>query len=695
MPRPHAPAATLASATVAAVLWAGSLPQHAQEVPQDRYLDHDQLTRAVQSLASSHRNLASVRSFARTDQGRDVWLLTLGNAATGDLDEKPGLLVVANLEANHLVGSSTALLTAEYLLTRYGQNDEVTRLLDERTVYIIPRMNPDGAELYWSMTGYELPWKPHTSAPDRGGMNDREIGRDLNGDGLVTVMRQRHPEGEWMVDPDDARLLRRADRARAERGEFRLFVEGIDTTMVEAYVPMGSDGVNLNRNFPHEYLYFQPHVGPHQVSEAETRALADFMFERTNIQAVLTFSPYDNLRTPPPAQRSAAQGTAPGPPSVPSNILPGDRSYHQYLSERFVEMTELRGDGAEGEAGSFPQYAYYQVGVFSFTTPVWSLPPEGAAARAGDATPPAAAGTGAAASPLEGDWSIALEFEGQAVDAALGVAREGAGLRVTLDSPGGSAVLSGQGQGAQFTASGELPQVGALSVSGQVSGNEMTGTVALGPMGTLPFRGTRVGDVPATAAAAPRPAAGAAQAGRGTTPDHRWLRHFDETGRDGFIDWTTATHPQLGEVEVGGFRPNARVNPPAEEVAELARAHAEFFVWLGNQTAEVEIVETRVEARGEGVWEVHATVANERYLPTQTQMGQRIRFNRPITVRLLPTRGLTVLTGNIQQQVPRLEGMGGRRTFSWLVQAPAGTTIPLEVFAERAGGLLTSSITLR
>jgi hypothetical protein len=69
---------------------------------------------------------------------------------------------------------------------------------------------------------------------------------------------------------------------------------------------MGTDGVNLNRNFQHEYLYFQPHVGPHMVSEVESRALADFVHDRHNIAAVLTFSAYDNLRTPPPAQRHGA-----------------------------------------------------------------------------------------------------------------------------------------------------------------------------------------------------------------------------------------------------------------------------------------------------------------------------------------------------------------------------------------------------
>jgi hypothetical protein len=167
------------------------------------------------------------------------------------------------------------------------------------------------------------------------------------------------------------------------------------------------------------------------------------------------------------------------------------------------------------------------------------------------------------------------------------------------------------------------------------------------------------------------------------------------SGIDGFVDWTPARHPTLGEVEVGGFRPNARVNPPAADVVALAASHADFAAWLAEQLPRVEVVETTVEPRGDHVYLVSATIANERYFPTQLQMGSRIQFNRPITVRLLPADGLTVLTGNIQQQIPGLDGMGGRRTFSWLVQAAPGTATTLEVFAERAGGLLSTPITLR
>jgi hypothetical protein len=558
------------------ILLAGALalclPQAGRaQSPYDRYLNHNDLTQAARGLVQRHANLAQISSLARTDAGRDMWLLTLGRRQGVDINARPALLIVGNLEGNHLIGSSAALYAAEHLLTRYGSDDAVTQLLNERTVYVIPRANPDGAELAFTLTAYETAYKPFAGNAATGGLNVRELGRDLNGDGLVTLMRVRDPAGTMMADSADPRLMRAADRARAERGVWKVMVEGIDPADADAYVAMGTDGVNLNRNFPHEYLYFQPHVGPHMASEVETRALLDFVHDRHNIAAVLTFSVYDNLRTPPPAQRPVPPGVTGNPPNVPTNILPADRPFFEYVSGRFQSITGLRGEGADNEAGSFPQFVYYQMGLPSFTTPVWTLP----------------------------------------------------------------TAVSGGGTGA-----------------------------------------------------------GAAQA-RAAARDARWLSYLDSLGVNGFVEWTPARHPTLGDVEVGGFRPNARVNPPAGMIRELAEKHADFAVWLGQQLPQVEVVETRVEPRGDNMWLVTATIANEQYLPTQLGMGQRIRFNRPISVRLLPAQNVTVVTGNPQQQIPRLEGMGGRSEFTWLVQAPAGTRVNMEIFAERAGGLMSVPLTLR
>lgn len=529
-------------------------------------LDYAGVTGALRALTAQHQSLASLTSLTKTDAGRDVWLLTVANKQGADVNTRPALLIVANLEANHRIGTTTAMVIADRLLTGYAASPDIKKLLDEHTIYIVPRANPDGAELVSTMKGYEIPYKPVKGEEARGGLNIRELGADLNGDGLITMMRVPDVTGTMIADPAEPRVMREANRARAERGRYKVMVEGIDPANVNAFVSMGTDGVNLNRNFQHEYLYFQPHVGPHMVSEVESRALVDFVYDRTNIAAVLTFSFYDNLRTAPPAQRTAATGVQGNPPTVPTNLLPQDRAYFEFVSQKFNEVTGLRGTGTENEAGSFAQFVYYQMGLPSFTTPVWTLPAPAAGGGAGAATP---------------------------------------------------------------------------------------------------------------------------------SRDARWLAYFDAAKVNGFVNWTPAKHPTLGDVEVGGFMPNARVNPPAAEVPALTKSHADFAVWLGQQLPRVELVDTKVEAKGDGVFQITTTVVNEKYFPTQMMMGARVRFNRPITARLMPAAGMTVLSGNIQQQTPRIEGMGGRQTYTWLVQAAAGTTTRIEVHAERAGGLLSSPVTLR
>jgi hypothetical protein len=538
-------------------LVAGTAPAAVDAQSSDSYMDYGQLTSAIQGLASANSNLARVSSLAQTEGGRDVWLLTLGSNEGRALDQRPALLIVANLEANRVAGSHAALRVAERMLQGYGSDASLTELLDTRTIYLVPRANPDGAELVFTLPGHETAFKPFQGDASRGGLNAREFGRDLNGDGLVTLMRVEGRAGTHVMHDDEPRLIREAVRAREERGSYEIMVEGIDPDSLEAYVPIGGDGVNLNLNFQHEYQYFEPHVGPHMISEVESKALADFVFDNPNVAAVLTYSAYDNLRTPPPAQRTPPAAVTGNPPNVPTNLTAGDRPYFEYVSETFREMTGLDGAGASNEGGSFPQFAYYQMGLPSFTTPVWTVP----------------AGT--------------------------------------------------------------------------------------------------------------------------DDEDARWLALFDSLGVDGFVDWTPATHPQLGAVEVGGFAPNARVNPPTSGLDPLLDQHADFALWLAARLPEVEVVETRVEARGAGVWQITTTLQNDQYLPTQLDLAERIRFNRPINVRLMPASGVTLLSDAMQFQIPRIEGMGGRAEFTWLVAASSGTSITLEVFAERAGGLISIPVTLQ
>ncbi|MFC1529662.1 M14 family metallopeptidase [Gemmatimonadota bacterium] len=572
----------------------------AQSGSYDSYLNFEDLSSRLTSIAEAHRDLCTLESLAETAGGRDLWLLTIGNPNNGNAAANPALLVVANLESNHLIGSNAALFLIDQLVSGYGTDPAITDLVNSHTFYVIPRLNPDGTELFWSHRGTEIPWKGDPEDEDRDGSADEDPGDDINGDGLVTQMRVRDPEGIWMVDPDEPRLLKRADRTRGERGIYSIYTEGVDDDGDGEYNEDGLGGTHLNRNWPHQYPYYQDHSGINMVSEIETRALADFAFTHRNLAMVVTFSPYDNLLTPPESrpERQAPVNLPEGlelPPgmsmeevmeffrerSAPTSILQQDAPYYRFISEQFVEMTGLSGRGASGEAGSWPQFAYYQLGLPSFTMPVWTLPP----------------------------------------------AEEG--------EPTGSSA-------------GENNRLRMATIARQ----------------------------------------------NGSSDDQKWLQWFESNGIEGFVDWTPANHPDLGGVEVGGFVPNIRVNPPEDRITDLCERHTRFILWLAAQTARVQLIDTEIEEVGPGLYRIEATVQNDSYLPSAMEMALRSRTSKPVTLRLLPVEGMSVLQGPIQQQIRNVYGSGGRGTAEWRVKAPPGTRVVLEMLASTAGGSTTVTLNL-
>lgn len=64
---------------------------------------------------------------------------------------KRGLLTpmfkyVANMHGDETVGRQMLIYLAQYLLFNYGKIDEVTKLVNETDIFLMPTMNPDGYE---------------------------------------------------------------------------------------------------------------------------------------------------------------------------------------------------------------------------------------------------------------------------------------------------------------------------------------------------------------------------------------------------------------------------------------------------------------------------------------------------------------------------------------------------------------------
>src|SRR5512136_2167298 len=115
----------------------------------NRFYNHAGLTRVLKNLVKEYPNLLRLQSIGKSHEGREVWLVTATNFATGADTEKPALWVDGNLHAVEVAGSMAALYFIHTLVNRYGKEETVTACLNTRTFYIVPRVNPDGAE--WAL----------------------------------------------------------------------------------------------------------------------------------------------------------------------------------------------------------------------------------------------------------------------------------------------------------------------------------------------------------------------------------------------------------------------------------------------------------------------------------------------------------------------------------------------------------------
>jgi hypothetical protein len=328
----------LAAALIAGLLGADPSPLAAKEPPLltwDHYYDQDQVTAALKRLAAAYPELTELQSIGRSAEGRDIWQLTITSEKTGPALSKPAMYVDGAIHGNEIQATEVCLYLAWQLLTKYGEWDRITELLDRSTFYIVPTVNVDGRARYFEDAGsYRIGRTARVPYDDdRDGLFDEDDYDDLDGDGQILQMRIRDPWGQYRTNPDEPRSIIRVKPG--EQGEWTLLgLEGIDNDgdgRVNEDTP-GYLDMNRNYGFKWQPSYVQSGAGDFPFSAANTKTIADFVNSHPNICFQFTFHNYGGMFLRGPGSKLS-------PP-----YSPADLKVYDYL-------------GAEGEK-TVPGYRY-------------------------------------------------------------------------------------------------------------------------------------------------------------------------------------------------------------------------------------------------------------------------------------------------------------------------------------------------
>ncbi|MEW6685404.1 MAG: M14 family zinc carboxypeptidase [Candidatus Edwardsbacteria bacterium] len=122
-----------------------------------QYHNYAELDSVMHQIAADHSSIAKLDSLGKSVQGRWLWALKISNNPAVK-QNKPRIRLIGAHHGNELISVEVPLYIANVLTDSFGISSRITDLVNNREIWIIPMMNPDGVELgqRWNANGVDL-----------------------------------------------------------------------------------------------------------------------------------------------------------------------------------------------------------------------------------------------------------------------------------------------------------------------------------------------------------------------------------------------------------------------------------------------------------------------------------------------------------------------------------------------------------
>ncbi len=389
----------------------------AQGVPFEKYKTNSEVQKALIALQQLAPNKTILHRIADSPGGEPIFVLEIGK----NLKNSPAIFVGANFEGKTPISTEGALYLARMLLDSSAYTKNIKW-------FILPLPNPDATEGFFSKVKWERTVNNSAVNDDKDDQLNEDGLDDLSNDGWITQMRVEDPEGAFLISDKDARLMVKADPAKGERGKYKLYPEGIDNDGDGEINEDGPGGINVGVNFPHLFKTNWKETGLWPGEAPEVYGTLKFVYDHPEIAMVFTLGTSDFCMAPPrggrkggsnmeslkvPIRFASRIGADPEKTysiselvelfkaSMPSrsgremtaetvvdflglgasvNPQESDLKFYTDFSDKYKAYLKAKGGSTDRMAadqdkdGSFELWAYYQLGVPSFSMNLFTPP---------------------------------------------------------------------------------------------------------------------------------------------------------------------------------------------------------------------------------------------------------------------------------------------------------------------------------
>jgi hypothetical protein len=140
------------------------LPRAGSRAARVGYHTFTEITSALQAIEAAYPAICELHSAGLSNQGRELWFMKISDNVSVEEDE-PEFKYISSMHGDEVVGMELCIDLIELLASQYGTDPQITNLVNEVEIWIMPLMNPDGyvAGSRYNSTGHDL----NRSFPDR------------------------------------------------------------------------------------------------------------------------------------------------------------------------------------------------------------------------------------------------------------------------------------------------------------------------------------------------------------------------------------------------------------------------------------------------------------------------------------------------------------------------------------------------
>ena len=625
----------------------------------DKYHSNKEVQQILKNLVQSNSSITKLHEIANSPAGEKITVLEIG----ANRENTPAIFVGGNFEGDNPLSTEGAIYFAKMLL-------DSTNFTKNVKWFIMPQPNPEAAAGFFASVKSELKVNSFEINNDADYAVNEDDFDDLNGDGLITKMRVKDLEGTYVISKIDPRILTRAKNGK--RGVYKIYDEGLDNDNDGKYNEDGAGGINVGISFPHLFPKKNKDAGIFPGQTPEVYGIMRFIFDHPEIAMVYTLGNSSFCSVPPKGGRKGGanmesikipsryakmfgidaskkysmdevvelmKGIVPAgmevtPSMVASflglgavvNPLDEDLKFYKSYSEEYKKYLKKKSfnierlDPARAKDGSFELWAYYHLGVPSFSMNLFTVPKVKEEKK-------------------EGDDVVSME------DAEKMSSED----FVALGKEKIEAFLKANNAPEKFDAD----RVIKMMDSGKFSPKQMVSM-----MKNMPKPDNNKDD-------------------ELSDKDKALLAWSDKHWEgNGFVKWQKAEHATLGEVEIGGYVPYLTTTPKPELIDSLAKTQLPWLLQLSTKLPDIAFASEKITKLGNGIYKLEIYIENKGELSYPIAMGKR--NNQPAPIIIVLNGNLEVLQGKKRTPVGSLAGNNIKK-LSWIIKTKKNQKISAKI----------------